>query len=87
MRAELIALLSGDGSAGGSSAAGAGCDDDDGVALGIQRCNALLRCMTRGGRLHPGMAPMVHGPIVNSEHGEVMSKQEYESARAAADQA
>ena len=37
--------------------------------LGADRSNALLRLMTRDGRLHPGLAPVVSGPVVNSEAG------------------
>ena len=32
--------------------------------------NAALRAATRDGRLHPGLAPPVSGPTVNSEAKE-----------------
>ena len=38
------------------------------IALfGAERTNALLRCTSRDGRLFPGLASKVEGPIVNSE--------------------
>ena len=33
--------------------------------------NALLRAMTRHGRLHPGLAPTIEGPTVNSEKSQL----------------
>ena len=39
--------------------------------LGVERACALLRLVTRHGRLHPGLAPKVEGPTVNSEKGAV----------------
>ena len=38
--------------------------------LGVACTCALLRLVTRHGRLHPGMAPKVEGPSVNSEAWE-----------------
>ena len=38
--------------------------------LGAQTACALLRAVVRGGRLHPGLAPEIRGPTVNTEKGE-----------------
>ena len=38
--------------------------------LGGRTTNALLRAMTRDGRLYPGTHPKVEGPVVNADHGE-----------------
>ena len=35
--------------------------------LGVEKACALLRVVTRHARLHPGIAPRVEGPVVNSE--------------------
>eukprot|EP00966_Prymnesium_polylepis_P317613 7337819-Prymnesium_polylepis.1 len=40
------------------------------VQFGEKKTNALLRLATRHGRLHPGLAPQLDGPVVNSEGGE-----------------
>ena len=57
LRRTLAALL--DDGAGGAGGAG-----------GARRAAALLRALTRNGRLHPGLAPAVEGPVVASESGE-----------------
>ena len=75
MRAELIALL-GASAANDEQALGAGSAE---LRLGARRCNALLRAMTRHGRLHPGLAPPVSGAVVNSERGELTSLATYEA--------
>jgi predicted NAD/FAD-binding protein len=36
-----------------------------------ERANALLRAMTRDGRLHPGRAPPLKGPVVGTDELEV----------------
>jgi len=36
-----------------------------------ERANALLRAMTRDGRLHPGLAPPLKGPVVGTDELEV----------------
>ena len=41
---------------------------------------ALLRQCTRDGRLYPGLAPPIEGPIVRSEHGETTPEDEVEAA-------
>ena len=46
--------------------------------LGTPRANALLRCISRDGRLHPGLAPAVEGPIVNSEKEQYTPRDEAE---------
>lgn len=38
--------------------------------LGVEKSCALLRVVTRHGRLHPGIAPKIEGPVVNSEKSE-----------------
>ena len=42
--------------------------------LGGELTNALLRAMARDGRLHPGLAPEIVGPTVNSEAGELSTE-------------
>ena len=42
--------------------------------------NALLRAMTRDGRLHPGLAPSVGERVVNSEAGQISPLEEYHEA-------
>ena len=37
------------------------------ASVGADAACSLLRAITRGGRLHPGIAPSINGPIVNSE--------------------
>ena len=69
VRSELISLLGRE-------------DEDDGggdwVSIGTRRCNALLRVMTRHGRLLPGrLSPKVHGKVVNSENGDLNNEEEY----------
>ena len=44
--------------------------------LGVECTCALLRVVTRHGRLHPGIAPKVEGPIVNSEASDYTPKDE-----------
>lgn len=44
--------------------------------LGVERACALLRLVTRHGRLHPGIAPKVEGPTVNSEKGGITPLEE-----------
>lgn len=39
--------------------------------LGVAKACALLRVVTRHGRVHPGLAPQVEGPAVNSEAWEL----------------
>lgn len=92
VRAELIALLSaeGDGRGGfeyGEAGASSTLDSgrqatfDDGcrtqLSLGVRRANALLRAMTRDGRLHPGLAPPVTGEVISSEEGQLTPAGEY----------
>ena len=50
------------------------------LGLGARRCNALLRAMTRHGRLFPGLAPPLPSPdeVVNCEKGELTSVEAYE---------
>ena len=83
MRAELIALLSqgsaAEGAEGAEAEAEASGSASAQLGLGARRCNALLRAMTRHGRLHPGLAPPVSGEVVNSERGEVTSPAVYEA--------
>ena len=43
---------------------------------GAQTANALLRSISRDGRLHPGLAPKVSGRIVNSEKNQMTPRQE-----------
>jgi hypothetical protein len=37
----------------------------------VRQAGAVLRLATRHGRLHPGIAPKVAGPVVNSEAWEL----------------
>ena len=37
------------------------------MVLGVARANALLRLMTRHGRLHPGLAPKLGGAVVGTD--------------------
>ncbi|KAL1496580.1 hypothetical protein AB1Y20_014185 [Prymnesium parvum] len=46
------------------------------LQFGEERANALLRLLTRDGRLYPGLAPKVEGPIVNSEASEMTPPEE-----------
>ena len=52
--------------------------------LSSVRGGALLRLMTRDGRLDPGLAPPVAGPVVNAEAGEQTPPKEIERMRAIA---
>ena len=54
------------------------------AVLGTERSNALLRLMTRHGRLHPGLAPATSSPIVNAEAGQHTSEREIRRMRAIA---
>ena len=45
-----------------------------------RKANALLRAMTRDGRLHPGLTPPLGTRVVNSERGQVSSLEEYNEA-------
>ena len=45
--------------------------------MGIERACALLRVVTRHGRLHPGLAPRIDGPLVNSEACQYTSNEEW----------
>ena len=50
------------------------------VAGSDAAARALLRQCTRDGRLYPGLAPPIEGPIVRSEHGETTPEDEVEAA-------
>jgi hypothetical protein len=54
------------------------------AVLGADRANVLLRLLTRDGRLHPGLAPPVSGPVVDAEAGQHTSREERERMRAIA---
>jgi len=45
-------------------------------SVGLKSTCALLRAMTRHGRLHPGIAPPVTGPVVNSEKAQSTPSEE-----------
>jgi hypothetical protein len=40
------------------------------AALGAELACVVLRVATRHGRLYPGLAPPITGPVVNSESGD-----------------
>ena len=44
------------------------------------KANALLRAMTRDGRLHPGLTPPLGERVVNSERGQLSSLEDYNEA-------
>ena len=44
--------------------------------IGVEKACALLRVVTRHGRLHPGIAPKVEGPVINSEKWELTPEAE-----------
>lgn len=46
------------------------------TVLGARRAGALLRAMTRDGRLHPGLAPRLAGAIVGTEETHLSSFRE-----------
>ena len=46
--------------------------------LGPRTSSALLRSLTRDGRLHPGLAEPIDGPVVNSERAERTSDEDFE---------
>ena len=52
--------------------------------LGARCTNALLRAISRDGRLYPGLAPKVEGPIINSEKSQYTPREEAERLFAAA---
>lgn len=45
-----------------------------------ERASALLRAMTRDGRLYPGLAPSIGPHVVNSEKGQLSSEDAYKKA-------
>ena len=50
-------------------------------AVASAAANALLRLMTRHGRLHPGLAPPVEGPIISAEAGQQTPPEEIANMR------
>lgn len=39
--------------------------------IGQELACAVMRVTTRHGRLYPGLAPKIEGPVVNSEAGDI----------------
>jgi hypothetical protein len=49
--------------------------------LGAPRANALLRAITRGGRMHPGLAPRIRGTVVGTEETQVTPAEKVREVR------
>ena len=51
--------------------------------LGAPRANALLRAMTRDGRLHPGLAPKLKGKVTGTEEQQLTPTEDLRRLKAA----
>ena len=54
---------------------------DTARVLDAPRANALLRCMTCDGRLHPGLAPPLRGAVTGTEERLVTPPEEVREVR------